>query len=51
MLYDRDTLSLEDIKSALRSKELRQKMSIVESEDQAEGLFIRGRTKKGREKS
>ena len=26
-------------------------MSVVGSEDQAEGLFVRGRTEKGREKS
>ena len=38
MLYGRDTLSLEDVKSALHSKELRQKVSVVGSEDQAEGF-------------
>ena len=32
-------------------KELRQKVSIVGSEDQAEGLFVRGRTEKDQEKS
>ena len=51
MLYDRDTLYLEDVKSALHSKELRQKVSVVGSEDQAKGLFVRGHTEKGREKS
>jgi len=51
MLYGRDTLSLEDIKSALHSKELRKKVSVVGSEDRAEDLFVRGRIEKGREKS
>ena len=46
MLYGRDTLSLEDVKSILHSKELRQKVSVVGSEDQAEGLFIRGRQRR-----
>ena len=46
MLYGRDTFSLEDVKSALHSKELRQKVSVVESEDQVEGLFVCGRTEK-----
>jgi len=51
MLSDTDTLPLEDVKSALHSKELRQKVSIVESKGQAEGLFVCGRTEKSREKS
>ena len=51
MLYGRDTLSLEDVKSALHSKELRQKVSVVRSKDQADGLFVCGRIEKGREKS
>jgi len=51
MLYGRDTLSLEDVKSALHSKELRQNVSVVGSKDQAEGLFVCSYTKKGREKS
>ena len=51
ILYGRDTLSLEDVKSALHFKELRQKVSVVGSEDQAEGLFVHGRIEKGREKS
>ena len=51
MLHGRDILSLEDVKSALHSKELRRKVWVVESEDQAERLFVRGRTEKGWEKS
>ena len=47
MLYGRDTLSLEDVKSALHSKKLRQKVSVVGSEDQTEGLFVCDRTEKG----
>ena len=47
----KEILSLEDIKSALHSKELRQKVSVVRSEDQAKGLLVRGRTEKCREKS
>ena len=39
-LYRRDILSLEDVKSALHSKELRKKGSVVGSDDQAEGLFV-----------
>ena len=42
MLCGRDTLSLKDVKSVLH--ELRQKVSVVGSEDQAEGLFVRDRT-------
>ena len=42
----RHTFSLEDVKSVLHSKELRQKVSVVESEDQVESLFVRDRTKK-----
>ena len=38
-------------KSILHSKELRQKVLVVRSEDQAAGLFVRGHTEKGREKS
>jgi len=51
MLYGRDTYSLEDVKSALYSKKLRQKVLVVESEDQAEDLFLRGHTEKDWEKS
>ena len=43
MLYGRDTLSLEDVKSSLHSKELRQ--SISGSEAQEEGLFVHGHSK------
>jgi len=51
MLYDRDTFPLEDIKSVLHSKKLRQKLLVVGSQDQAEGLFVRDHTEKGQEKS
>ena len=44
MLYNKDILSLEDAKLALHSNELRQKVSVVESEDQVKGLFVHGRT-------
>ena len=47
MDYGKDILSLEDVKSALYYKELRQKVSVVESDVQAEDLFIRGCTQKG----
>jgi len=50
MLYSRVTLSLKDVKSVLHSEELRHKVLVVRSEDQAEGLFIRNRIKNGREK-
>ena len=47
MFYGRNTLSLEDVKSALHSKELRQKASVSGSEVQAQGLFVRGHPEKG----
>ena len=46
-----EILSLEDVKSALHSKELRQKVSVVGSEDQTESLFVCDHTEKCRENS
>ena len=46
MLYGRNTLSLEDVISALHFKELRKKVS-ARSEAQAESMFVHGRSEKG----
>jgi hypothetical protein len=43
MLYGRDTISLANVKSALNSMELRTKLNSKGSENQAEGLFVKGR--------
>ena len=45
MLYGRDTISLVDVKSALNSMELRTRLNGKGSDNQAEGLFVRGRSK------
>jgi hypothetical protein len=45
MLYGRDTISLVDVKSALNSMELRTKLNSKGSNNQAEGLFVEGRSK------
>jgi len=41
-LYDRDTISLADIKSTLNSMELRTRLNEKCSNNQAEGLFVKG---------
>jgi hypothetical protein len=43
MLYGRDTISLADVKSALNSLELRTKLNSKGSDNQSEGLFVKGR--------
>ena len=45
MLYGRDTISLVDVKSALNSMELRTKLNSKGSDNQAEGLFVKGHSK------
>jgi hypothetical protein len=45
MLYGRDTIFLADFKSALNSMELRTKLNGKGSDNQAEGLFVKGRSK------
>ena len=42
MLYGRDTISLVDVKSALNSMELRTKLNSKGSDNQSEGLFVKG---------
>jgi hypothetical protein len=44
MLYGRDTISLADVKSALNSMELRTKLNSKGSDNQSEGLFVKGRS-------
>jgi hypothetical protein len=44
MLYGRDTISLADVKSALNSIELRTKLNSKGSDNQSEGLFVKGRS-------
>jgi hypothetical protein len=43
MLYGRDTISLADVKSDLNSMELRTRLNEKGSDNQAEGLFVKGR--------
>jgi hypothetical protein len=44
MLYCRDTISLADVKSAFNFMELRTKLNSKGSDNQAEGLFVKGRS-------
>jgi hypothetical protein len=45
MLYSRDTIPLADVKSALNFMELRTILNSKGSDNQAEGLFVKGRSK------
>jgi hypothetical protein len=45
MLYGRDTISLADVKYALNSLELNTRLNGKGSDNQAEGLFVTGRSK------
>jgi hypothetical protein len=45
MLYGRDTISLADVKSSLNSMELRTRLNGKGSDNQAEGLFVKSRSK------
>jgi hypothetical protein len=42
MLYGRDTISLADVKSALNSMELRTRLNVTGSNNQAKSLFVKG---------
>lgn len=44
MLYGRDVISLADVKSALNSLELCTRLNGKDSDNQAEGLFVKGRS-------
>ncbi|GJR53655.1 retrovirus-related pol polyprotein from transposon TNT 1-94 [Tanacetum coccineum] len=43
LLYDKETISMEDVKSALNSSQLRKKVSADYVEESANGLIVRGR--------
>jgi hypothetical protein len=44
ILYGRDTISLADVKSALNFMELRTRLNGKSSDNQEEGLFVKGRS-------
>ena len=46
MMYGREDLTLNEVKAALHSKELKKRVSDSRSEGSAEGLFVRGRTER-----
>ncbi len=44
LLYGKDSISMEDVKASLHSRELRKRVSREEGDSQAEGSVARGRT-------
>ena len=50
LLYGRESLSLDEVQSALNSRELNERNE-TKSADQGEGLIVRGRQSKKEERS